>query len=526
MGKMNNVSFQKGQSGNGAPLTGTDYISGLLFYNNTAPAAFQASPHTKLCLSLAQAEGYGILNDFSDETPAVGSVAIASVVSVTGDKISIYFTEPDGTVVLLGSYTPTVGQDEVAIVAALIVNINSLTFQHGYAAVINGLSTAKLDIEARPGLGIFPNSGTPLSHVTTGTIVPTITQMSGGVYSKLAIYHYHIDRYFKRNPQGRLWVGIFAVPATFDYVEIATMQNAASNEINHIGIYVNETDSWATADIDLIQGVLDALELVYKTISSAIYVADATGLTLSGDFVLPAYNLATLTDKNVSASLMQDGAAEGYILGLTCGVSIGSVGADLGAISFSKVSESIAWVEKQRVDFDGVEFNTLAFITGEDYKTIQNLTPLTPDVVFDALNDSRYLFGRKYNGASSFTGSYYNDNMTAIASNNDYANINKNRVIDKAVKLLRGTLLPKLSSPLTLNADGTLTNEDITMIVADCEDTLRINMVDAGELSPIAPGDISINPTQVVNLTSTLTIAVLLNEIAIARNIVVPIKYK
>jgi hypothetical protein len=139
--------------------------------------------------------------------------------------------------------------------------------------------------------------------------------------------------------------------------------------------------------------------------------------------------------------------------------------------------------------------------------------------LLDNLDLKRYVFLRKF---PNLSGSFFNDNKTAIASTSDYAFINENRVIDKAIRGIDASLLPSLNSPLLLNSDGTLANSTIAYL----ESQAVINtdqMIRDNEVSAVG---VLINPLQNVLTTGTLNVTVNIVPVGVARNIVVNIGFK
>ena len=88
---LNDIVINKSQGGLGRPLSGSDYISGMVLYSGTLPSGFTTTYNKKQILSLAQAESLGILNDYSDETKATGKYVI-SAEGATGDTATITIT--------------------------------------------------------------------------------------------------------------------------------------------------------------------------------------------------------------------------------------------------------------------------------------------------------------------------------------------------------------------------------------------------------------------------------------------------
>jgi hypothetical protein len=158
-----------------------------------------------------------------------------------------------------------------------------------------------------------------------------------------------------------------------------------------------------------------------------------------------------------------------------------------------------------------VELDVAAFANGDLYRD-------TPKNLVSQLNTNKYIFLRKYINNS---GTYFNDSHTATPDTSDYAYIENQRTIDKAVRGIYAQLQPEIASPLVLNADGTL--QDVT--VAYFENKAEVNlqqMVRDGELSAFS---VVIDPSQNVLSTSKLVVTVQLLPIGVARQIQVNIGF-
>jgi hypothetical protein len=129
------------------------------------------------------------------------------------------------------------------------------------------------------------------------------------------------------------------------------------------------------------------------------------------------------------------------------------------------------------------------------------------------------IFLKKHTGIS---GSYFNDSHTAITQTSDYAQIENNRTIDKAIRGINTSLLPSLNSPLQLNADGTLSETTIAYFESQAGVSLDAMVRDA----EISAFEVTIDPAQDVLATSKIIIAVAIVINGVARYIEVPIGFK
>ena len=509
------VQFIKGQGASGRQAAGEDYISGLLFYSATLPSGFSTTNRIKKLYSIVDAENSGILNDYSDASSASSSYTVPSVPAV-GTSFNVAVLTPSG-LLTLASYV-TVTADTILTIAGNITQlINSQTYLTGYSAtnIGSGGSSATFAVLAPLSLGLSANSLTlKVINSTVSGGAPLSSNFSGGAGSKLAVWHYHISEFFRANPSGNLFVGIFPVPTTYTFSEITTMQVFAVGKMRQIGIFKDAVYSNADLiDIDLID-----IDLEIKTNDdakhaplSALYAGNLKGM--SDITTLP--NLNPLTANKVSSIVGQDGAGLGSQLFASYGKSITQLGFALGLLSLSAVSEDFGQTIDKFNLSNGTENDVPAFANGQLLSSMSS-------TAIDSIDSNRHIFGMNYIGTA---GTYFNDNHTAIALSSDYAYINDNRVIDKACRLIYSALLPSLKSRLLKNADGTLASSTISFLQGKALTPLY-QMNRDGDLSAVSKADVYIDPTQNVTMTSSLTVNVKLNEDGIARNILVPISFK
>ncbi len=496
------ITFNRGMSGLGRPLTGEDHVSGMIFYLADAnlPAGFSTSLREKTFFSLTDAEDSGILDTHLNENAATGTIQITAT-GANGDTLQVLVTEYDKLnltkLVSLGTYTKTSSETTATLVAtAVAAVINSGTSIHGYTATS---LTDTVTITARPGLGVFLNSGTPLSTVIVGTITRTITQFSGGVASNIDPIHYHISEFFRIQPRGVLHVGIYTPEVgSYTFLNVPTLFNFCSGKLRQLGVYVTGD----TLDAALVTS-LDSRMMAQATLmrpASAILTADFVGTSLSS---LPT--LANNSDYRVSVDIAQDAGGKGYELYKATAKTIGTMGALLGNISLAKVSESIAWVGKFDVS-NGTELETVGFGNGVLFRDQSSS-------LLDTLDSFKYIFLRKYENKN---GTFWTDTETAISSTSDFSQIENVRTVDKAVRGIYANTLDLLNSPLEVNADGTLTEDTISTF----EEKTSLQLDDMVRNNEISSYSILIDSAQDVLTTSKITIAVIIVPVGVAREIV------
>ena len=507
-----NINFVKSTSGLGRALPGTDYVSGYAHYypsGGTLPTGFTSSDRIKKIFSVADAETLGITDTHLGETKAVAKMVVGGT-PVVGDTVAITYTGILGIETVLSTYT-MVAADVVSTTtaaAALAAAINAGTQTHGFSATN---STASLLVTTKGGEGIFPNSGTPYASTITGGTTGTWTQPTGagstvlGVASWIDTLHYHISEYFRIQAKGELYVGLYEEEAsTYTFAALTLMQNYASGAIKQMAVFEKNV-VFAAAQCAALQAIATANEAVYKPMQIMLNAEiSATGS------VATLVDLSTQTAPNVSVCIAQDGANAGYYIYKATGKSVGAIGAMLGAVSFAVVSESIAWVGKFNMAL-GSELDTIAFSNGQLYSALA-------DSQFESLNNYSYTFLRKLTGIA---GSYWSDSKTTVTPTSDYSTIENNRVYQKITRVVRANMLPALSSPLKVNADGTLTNATIGYFETLANNPL-VQMEADNELSA---HKIIINPAQDILATSTLELTLQNVPLGVARIIKVNVGF-
>lgn len=507
-----NVKIVQSTSGLGRALPGSDYISGHIHYyatGATLPSGFSSSARIKKIFSVADAVALGITDTHLGETKAVAKCVIGGT-PARGNTITITYTGIDGAENIITNYSLT-NVDAVSTTTAatgIAAAINAKTQTHGFTAtnVISGTAGANLLITTKGGEGIFPNSGTPYSStITGGGMTGTWTQPTGsgqtvlGVASWIDTLYYHISEYFRIQAKGQLFVGLYEEESsTYAFEDITTMQNFAAGDIRQLSVFEKNV-AFSAAQCAALQAIATANDDVYKPLQ-IILNAEISATASVADLV----TLATQTAQNVSVCIAQDGANGGYHIYKATGKSVGAVGAILGAISFAKVNESIGWVAKFNMAL-GSELDTIAFSNGQFYSVLA-------ESQFDSLNDFAYIFLRKFVGIS---GSYWSDSKTTVTPTSDYATIENNRVYQKISRNVRANMLPAVSGPIYVQADGTLTAATIKYFETLANNPI-VQMEADGEVSA---HKVIINPNQDVLATSTLELTLQNVPVGVARTI-------
>lgn len=351
------------------------------------------------------------------------------------------------------------------------------------------------------------------------TLLLSVEELNGkGIFPDTApVLHYHITEFFRINEGAKLYVQSVA-SADGNYTEVKTLQAFAQGKLRQIAVCDFKTQ------LSSLDNALSKLNTIGKELAKRI-----TPVSLLYSFKLKAEDIANLPDLHtksaelVSVVIGQDGAGRGAYIAQTT-PAVGCIGAALGAISKASVHESIGWVEKQNLV-------TVAYnkgLTGDVLRALEldvpaladgtKLGSLTPAQV-EALNGKGYIFLTQYAGNA---GTYFNDSFTATAATSDFAYIENNRTIDKAIRELNRVLVPKISGPAYIDPDtGNLQTATVSAISALCEEPLDA-MKRNGELSGYK---VYINPRQRILQTSKLEVVLKIVPVGTMREIEVAIGF-
>lgn len=334
--------------------------------------------------------------------------------------------------------------------------------------------------------------------------------------AKTPMVYYHVAEFFRVAPGSKLLVRV--VPAeSYDrsFAEIKNMQQQAAGAIRQVGVWLGYSNTAEEANLNQVCEELAAMNMPL----SAVVAYRMTKEELAA---LPT--LGANAYPRVSVCIAQDGGGLGASLAKKGGAdkpAVTAIGACIGAIARAKVHESIAWVEKQNMvsttypsksENLAKELDVVALVDGT---LINELTPEQQELI----NNKRYLFLRKHVGQA---GSYWNDSFTADKPNSDYAYIESNRTVDKAVRGIYKSLLPHLSGPLRIDSKTGSISVGTTIFLETLAKECLIQMERAGELSGF---EVKIDPNQSVLSSSKLNIAVKLIPMGVLRQINVNIGF-
>ncbi|KFF06423.1 DUF2586 domain-containing protein [Flavobacterium reichenbachii] len=309
--------------------------------------------------------------------------------------------------------------------------------------------------------------------------------------------YYQIQQFFRMNPSGDLYIMRTAATSYADIVSKAVdMQEKADGNIRQMAIIYSGETTFAQTQA----AVLKAQQQADRAFAD--YIPFEIILEGKGFKANEAASLADLGAANVSVVIAMDvEKAVKYS-------NTAAVGLALGALSKAKVSENIAWIEKFNLTGEG--FAKAGFVGGTEIKTLGTL---------ETLNEKRYIFTQTHTGLA---GVYFNDSHTCTDGTSDFAYVENNRTINKATRLLRTALLPKLASPVLVDIDGKLPQSVSKSFEGLCRSALE-GMVANQEVSAF---DVYVDPKQNILATSELKVKAEITPIGTARKIMVDLGFK
>lgn len=310
--------------------------------------------------------------------------------------------------------------------------------------------------------------------------------------------HYHIDEFFRLAPDAELFVmfpgnkdqdDLFTITSGSSDVHQLVLSETAERKIKYVGVVHNIDDAYVpdtTADnIDsfVMLSIPKAQAIVDDLFSNKIYL---DGIMIDGRSFGTAA-LTTIPDLRTKncGQVAVCVAADPVISALTpvyAGHS--AVGAALGMLAVRQVNENLGSVDiknkpavkKGRRDYplgNGIVWSS-AIISGG--KKVAELTESQKK----NLTDKGFVFAGSYEG---YAGIFFNSSPTCVEKSSDYAYIENTRVWNKATRIVRETLIPRMKSTLKKDTSGNITASSAGGMEALVNSALKTLMVDKDECS-------------------------------------------
>lgn len=306
------------------------------------------------------------------------------------------------------------------------------------------------------------------------------------------LLYYHCSEAFRLSPERELW--LMTVPKAIKVSELTTAADFLSairsvGGANTIGI------AGITAD-ESIKDAADKLQLMVETLLEDHLYIDAVILEGSGSYltsVATASDLRGFDCENVSVVIAQDKDVADKDAAYAGHAAVGTA---LGMLSVRYVHENLGSVDIEnhpRTAKGTPDYSMMDSTLGRWVNVaISNGTLLSAVSRADqkTLNEKGYIFAGNFEG---YTGVFFSNSHTCVPKTSDYAYIEYNAVWNKAAKLVRTTLIPRVRSQVKADpSTGYIATETISYWDSLVRKALE-TMVNADD---IAAFDIYINPKQ------------------------------
>lgn len=306
------------------------------------------------------------------------------------------------------------------------------------------------------------------------------------------LLYYHVSEVFRLSPERELWVMV--VPKTGKVSELMSNARFLSglrgiNGVNTIGIAGLAADETIETAINASQVMVDKMREDYIYIDSVLLEGLGTYIASIAD--VP--NLRELDAENISVIIAQDkdvaAKDEAY-------KNHAATGSALGMLSVRYVHENMGSVDIEnhpRTDKGTPDYSMTDITTGRWINPALSNGTLMADVGRadeKTLNDNGYIYANSFQG---YTGVFLSNSHTCADKAGDYAYIEYNAVWNKAAKLVRNTLIPRIRGQVKADPyTGYIATDTISYWDSLVRKSLDA-MVNAGD---IADFDIYINPKQ------------------------------
>lgn len=258
--------------------------------------------------------------------------------------------------------------------------------------------------------------------------------------------HYHISEVFRLAPEASVW--LIAVASTAKLSDLKNNDNfvAAVRSIDGINTIAA---AGVVKDTSVDVAVKGAQLLVDRLAQDRIYI-DAFLVEGVGDYISEAIstykNLRELASPNVSVVIGRDVAVAA---GKEAYAKHAAVGSALGMLLVRAVHENLGSVDietkpsahRGRQDYPLTDVKRDIFTSAE----LSNGTSFNKLSVADQkqLNELGYIYIGAFDG---YAGYFFSNSHTADKSDSDYCFIERNAIWNKAARIVRKTLIPRIRS--------------------------------------------------------------------------------
>lgn len=309
------------------------------------------------------------------------------------------------------------------------------------------------------------------------------------------LIYYHISEAFRLSPEKEFW--LMVVPKAGKVSELMSEAQFLSGlrsikGVNTIGI------AGLAADTSIEVAINASQLMVNKMRGSHIYI-DAIILEGLGTYIETidgAANLRELEGENISVIIAQD---KDVALRDVAYKYHAAVGTALGMLSVRYVHENLGSVDienhprtaKGTPDYSMTD-NTLGRWINPALSNGTLMINVSVDTDQKTLNEKGYIYANSFEG---YSGVFLSNSHTCVDKDTDYAYIEYNAVWNKAARLVRNTLIPRIRGQVKADPEtGNIATDTISYWDSLVRKALDVMVI----ANDIAGFDIYINPNQKV----------------------------
>jgi hypothetical protein len=329
-----------------------------------------------------------------------------------------------------------------------------------------------------------------------------ITAATDDVNGDLA--YYHLSEMFRLAPEATFW--LIPVDKTKTVAELVADAGLKTSLRTIKGLNVLGIAGLATTVGSALVDAVAFQSLVTSFLSEYLYIdgifVEGVGAAL-GTEVAAYPDLRSITAPNVNYVNGQDPAIAALNEGFELRAGIGTA---LGSVAVRKVHEDIGSVDiedKPRTRKGEENYSLTDEAQGSwlsaalsDGKAFESLT----EAEHKSLTDKGWMYVGSFN---DYPGFYWNGCPTAVSKNSDYAYFNFNCIWNKAARIIRKTLIPRIRSKVPTDpATGYLKSTWI----AGCESSVNAALDAMESAGNIEGKDVYINPAQAISEETPLEV--------------------
>lgn len=318
------------------------------------------------------------------------------------------------------------------------------------------------------------------------------------------LVHYHISEVFRLAPNAEIY--FMALPTGTDLQSNSTALLTAlraTNEVKGIACFGFTNDiSTLPAEVEVLQtqiveeakkdGILLDFLLVEGKGKDGVSYSDLEDLKVKN---APQVSVVIGQDQGV-ANLDEEykyHASVGAALGM---IAVRSVAENIGSVDIeNKPSTARTYATYSLTDESVERFVNVALSTGE------NIHAISSQHLKD-LNNKGYIFIGPYVDVAGF---YFSNSHTCVSSSSDFTYIENNRVWNKAARLVRRALAPRIKSKLKKDPQSGYLKASTTAYLENLAEKAIEQMQKADEISGFS---VYINPKQSVSETEPLRVKI------------------